>query len=134
MTAPRRRIAWLFVALLLLPAPAVAAGGGGVDGARAKNQTAEYTAGVQAIEAKDFARAITLLEAAVPGDDVLGRAALQRRAGIAGDEREEPLHQPDAGVVDRAPQGRGQTRSAGLRGPWKPGIAEFERDAFVIDS
>ena len=65
MTAPRRRIAWLFVALLLLPAPAVAAGGGGVDGARAKNQTAEYTAGVQAIEAKDFARAITLLEAAV---------------------------------------------------------------------
>ncbi len=68
-------------------------------------------------------------QAAVPGDDVLGRAALQRRAGIAGDEREEPLHQPDAGVVDRAPQGRGQTRSAGLRGPWKPGIAEFERDA-----
>jgi len=68
MTAPRRRIAWLFVALLflLLPAPALAAGGGGGgDGVRAKKQTAEYTAGVQAIEAKDFARAITLLETAV---------------------------------------------------------------------
>ena len=69
MTAPWRRIAWLFVALLLLllPAPALAAGGGGGggDGATAKKQTAEYTAGVQAIEAKDFARAITLLEVAV---------------------------------------------------------------------
>ena len=68
MTAPRRRIAWLLVALLflLLPAPALAAGGGGGgDGVRAKKQTAEYTAGVQAIEAKDFARAITLLETAV---------------------------------------------------------------------
>ena len=67
MAASRRRIAWLFVALLLLPAPALAAGGGGGggDAARAKKQTAEYTAGVQAIEAKDFARAITLLEVAV---------------------------------------------------------------------
>ena len=68
MTAPWRRIAWLFVALLLLPTPALAAGGGGGgggDGATAKKRTAEYTAGVQAIEAKDFARAITLLEVAV---------------------------------------------------------------------
>ena len=65
MTAPWRRIAWLFVALLLLPVPALADGGGGGGGATAKQQTAEYTAGVQAIEAKDFARAITLLEAAV---------------------------------------------------------------------
>jgi len=67
MAASRRRIAWLFVALLLLPAPALAAGGGGGggDAARAKKQTAEYTAGVQAIEAKHFARAITLLETAV---------------------------------------------------------------------
>jgi len=68
MTAPWRRIAWLFVALLflLLPAPALAAGGGGGgDGVRAKKQTAEYTAGVQAIEAKDFARPITLLATAV---------------------------------------------------------------------
>ena len=66
MTAPWRRIAWLFVAPLLLPAPALAAGGGGGgDGAGARQQTPEYAAGVRAIEAKDFARAITLLEVAV---------------------------------------------------------------------
>ncbi len=67
MTAPWRRIAWIFVAVLLLPALALAdgggggGGGGGGDGAMTKKQTAEYTAGVQAIESRQFARAITLL-------------------------------------------------------------------------
>ncbi len=71
MTAPWRRIAWIFVAVLLLPALALAdgggggGGGGGGDGAMTKKQTAEYTAGVQAIESRQFARAITLLEVAV---------------------------------------------------------------------
>jgi Flp pilus assembly protein TadD len=66
MTAPWRRTAWIFVALIVMPASALAAGGGGGgDGATAKRQTPEYTAGVQAIESRQFARAITLLEVSV---------------------------------------------------------------------
>jgi len=70
MTAPWRRIAWIFVAVLLLPGLVLAdggggGGGGGGDGATTKKQAPEYTAGVQAIESKDFARAVTLLEVAV---------------------------------------------------------------------
>src|SRR2546423_4415728 len=65
MTAPWRRIAWIFVAVLLLPGLVLAdggggGGGGGGDGATTKKQAPEYTAGGQAIESKDFARAVTL--------------------------------------------------------------------------
>jgi tetratricopeptide (TPR) repeat protein len=70
MTAPWRRIAWIVVAVLLLPGLVLAdggggGGGGGGDGATTKKQAPEYRAGVQAIESKDFARAVTLLEVAV---------------------------------------------------------------------
>ena len=58
------RVMHVTALLLLVPAIALAAGGGG-GGDAAKNQTPEYTAGLQAIESKDFARAITLLEVAV---------------------------------------------------------------------
>src|SRR2546423_3262505 len=70
MTAPWRRIAWIFVAFLLLPGLVLAdggggGGGGGGDGATTKKQAPEYTAGVQAIESKDFVRAVPLLEVAL---------------------------------------------------------------------
>ena len=68
MTTAWRRIAWVLIAVLLLPGPVLADGGGGGGGGdmtTAKKQTAEYTAGVQAIESKNFARAISLLEVAV---------------------------------------------------------------------
>jgi tetratricopeptide (TPR) repeat protein len=70
MTAPWRRIALVVEVVVLLPAVALAAGGGGGggggDGATAaRNQTPEYTEGVQAIKSKDFARAVGLLEVAV---------------------------------------------------------------------
>src|SRR2546421_5682544 len=67
MTAPWRRIAWIFGAVLLLPGLVLAdgggggGGGGGGDGATTKKQAPEYTAGVQAIESQDFARAGTRL-------------------------------------------------------------------------
>jgi tetratricopeptide (TPR) repeat protein len=58
------------VALLALPAQVLAAGGGGGGGGgdaetAKKQQNPEYAAGVKAIESKDYARAITLLEVAV---------------------------------------------------------------------
>ena len=64
MTLPWRRVAWILVAILLVPAQALAAGGGGGgDGAtQAKSADPDYTAAVQAIEVKQFARAIPLLE------------------------------------------------------------------------
>ena len=66
MTASWRRIAWMFVVILLLPAPVLAAGGGGGGGGdAAKPKDPAYAAAVQAIDAKDFARAITLLDVIV---------------------------------------------------------------------
>jgi tetratricopeptide (TPR) repeat protein len=69
MTTPARRAAWILIALLLLPAPVLADGGGGGGGggggdgapaARAKDPV--YTSAIQAIEARQYARAIPLLE------------------------------------------------------------------------
>ena len=74
MTVSWPRIAYTIALALFLPGVVLAAGGGGGgggDSTSAKNQTSEYTAGVKAIDSKDFARAITLLETAVqrtPGD------------------------------------------------------------------
>ena len=66
MTAWWRRIAWMFVVILLLPMPVLAAGGGGGGGGdAAKAKDPAYAAAVQAIDAKDFARAITLLDVVV---------------------------------------------------------------------
>jgi tetratricopeptide (TPR) repeat protein len=70
MTVPWRRVAHLVALLVVLPAVALAdggggGGGGGGDSMTAKKEVAEYTAGVQAIESKNFARAISLLEVAV---------------------------------------------------------------------
>ena len=66
MTASWRRIAWMFVVILLLPVPVLAAGGGGGGGGdAAKAKDPAYAAAVQAIDAKDFARAITLLDVIV---------------------------------------------------------------------
>src|SRR5947207_12114576 len=69
MTSLWRRAAWTFVAIMLLPAPALAdggGGGGGGDGAtQAKPKDPIYATAVQAIDNKEFARAITLVEVAV---------------------------------------------------------------------
>ena len=72
MTMPWRRAVWLFVALLVLPTPVLAAGGGGGGGGGGgdeqtakKQKNPEYAAGVEAVEAKQYARAVTLLEVAV---------------------------------------------------------------------
>jgi len=66
MTASWRRIAWMFVVILLLPVPVLAAGGGGGGGGdAAKAKDPASAAAVQAIDAKDFARAITLLDVVV---------------------------------------------------------------------
>jgi len=69
MTTSWRRVAHLVAVLVALPAVALADGGGGGGGGSetmtTKKQVAEYTAGVQAIEAKNYARAISLLEVAV---------------------------------------------------------------------
>ena len=70
MTAAWRRAAHVLALLMVIPAIALADGGGGGGGGGgdmtpAKKQTAEYTAGVQAIESKNFPRAISLLEIAV---------------------------------------------------------------------
>jgi tetratricopeptide (TPR) repeat protein len=71
MKTPWPRIAYVIALLLLVPGVALAdgggggGGGGGGDAAALKKQTPEYTAGVKAIESKDFARAVTLLEVAV---------------------------------------------------------------------
>ncbi len=74
MTTPWRRAAWMFVALLLLPMAALAdggggGGGGGGDGApTAKPKDPVLVSAVQAIEAKEFAKAIPLLENLVARD------------------------------------------------------------------
>jgi tetratricopeptide (TPR) repeat protein len=69
MTGPWHRIVYVIALLLLVPGVALAdgggGGGGGSDAAALKKQTPEYTAGVKAVESKDFARAIPLLEVAV---------------------------------------------------------------------
>ena len=65
MTASWRRIAWMFVVIMLLPAPVLAAGGGGGGGDAANAKDPAYATAVQAIDAKDYARAITLLEVVV---------------------------------------------------------------------
>jgi tetratricopeptide (TPR) repeat protein len=70
MTTSWHRIAYGIALLLLVPGLALADGGGGGGGggseaAAVKKQTPEYTAGVKAIDANDFARAVTLLEVAV---------------------------------------------------------------------
>ena len=66
MTASWRRIAWMVVMVLLLPLPVLGAGGGGGGGGDAiAAKDPAYTAAVQAIDAKDYARAITLLEVVV---------------------------------------------------------------------
>jgi tetratricopeptide (TPR) repeat protein len=65
MTIRWRCTARILVAVLIFPVSALAAGGGGGDGAGSRQQTPEYAAGVRAIESKDFARAMTLLEVAV---------------------------------------------------------------------
>jgi tetratricopeptide (TPR) repeat protein len=61
----------LSVALVSLPAPVIAAGGGG-DGPRdsqaAKAEDAEYTAAVKAIKAEDYPTAIRLLQGVVARD------------------------------------------------------------------
>jgi len=67
MTKPWRRAAWTLVVILLVPVAALAdggggGGGGGGDTTQAKPKDPAYTAAVKAIEAKDFARAIPLLE------------------------------------------------------------------------
>ena len=66
MTAPWQRAAWILVTVLLLPAIVLAAGGGGGggDSAAPKREDPDYTAGVKAIEAKQYAKAIPLLESA----------------------------------------------------------------------
>src|SRR5262245_34112029 len=72
MTSPWPRLAYAIPLLLLVPGLALAdgrggGGGGGGSGQAAalKMRTPEYTRGVKAIECKDFARAVTLLEVAV---------------------------------------------------------------------
>ena len=71
MTVPWPRIAYVMALVLLLPGMALAdgggggGGGGGSDAAAMKKQTPEYTAGVKAIDSKDFARAIPLYEKAL---------------------------------------------------------------------
>ena len=70
MPASWPRVAFVIALLLLVPTVALAdggggGGGGGGDAAALKKQTPEYTAGVKAIESKDFVRAMTLLEVAV---------------------------------------------------------------------
>src|SRR5262245_20122740 len=74
MTAPWRRAAWILVTVLLLPVLVLADGGGGGGGdpaAPKREEDPNYTAGVKAIEAKQYAKAIPLLESSVkrtPGD------------------------------------------------------------------
>ena len=65
MTTLRQLTAWTVVVLLTLPTPALADGGGGGGGGdemRARAQDPDYTAAVKAIEDRQFARAIPLLE------------------------------------------------------------------------
>ena len=67
MTAPWRRAAWILVTILLFPGLVLAdgGGGGGGDPVTPKSEDPEYSAGVKAIEAKQYAQAIPLLESAV---------------------------------------------------------------------
>jgi tetratricopeptide (TPR) repeat protein len=74
MLTPTRFLGVLFLAslLLALPGPAGADGGGGSSGASApagKPEDPQYTAGVKAIKANEFAKAIPLLEGVVARDD-----------------------------------------------------------------
>jgi tetratricopeptide (TPR) repeat protein len=65
MTPPWRQIALGLIGMLLLQGLAVAAGGGGGgggDGAQAKKQDPAMAAAVEAIDAKQYARAIPMLE------------------------------------------------------------------------
>src|SRR5262245_31152964 len=54
---------------------------------------------------------------------------MQWRAWVVGDDGEELPYQRDAGVVDRASQRGGKTRTTGLRSLRKSGIAELELHA-----
>jgi len=68
MTRPWHRAAWILVTVLLLPALVLADGGGGGGGdptAPKRVEDPDYSAGVKAIEAKQYAKAIPLLESAV---------------------------------------------------------------------
>jgi tetratricopeptide (TPR) repeat protein len=67
MTVSWPRIAYVIALALLVPGVALAAGGGGGGGGTdsTRTQTPEYVAGVKAVDSKDWARAITLLETAV---------------------------------------------------------------------
>jgi tetratricopeptide (TPR) repeat protein len=68
MTALWRRAAWILVTVLLFPVMVLADGGGGGGGdpaATPKREDPDYTAGVKAIEAKQYAKAIPLLESSV---------------------------------------------------------------------
>jgi tetratricopeptide (TPR) repeat protein len=70
MTPPWRQIALGLIGMLLLQGLAVAAGGGGGgggDGAQAKKQDPAMAAAVEAIDAKQYARAIPMLE------DIVGK-------------------------------------------------------------
>src|SRR5262245_38707499 len=67
MTVPWRRAAWILVTVLLLPTLVLADGGGGGGGdptPTTKREDPDYSAGVKAIEAKQYATAIPLLESA----------------------------------------------------------------------
>jgi tetratricopeptide (TPR) repeat protein len=68
MTTSWRQFVPIVGLFLLVPAVALADGGGGGGGGdpmNTKQRTPEYTAGVKAVDSKDWARAITLLEVAV---------------------------------------------------------------------
>jgi predicted Zn-dependent protease len=75
MLTPRRSALLVVLTLALLsgslPVPAGADGGGGsgAPGIPAKAEDPQYTAGVKAIEAGEFAKAIPLLEGVVTRDD-----------------------------------------------------------------
>src|SRR5215471_18330287 len=66
-----RRLVGFFLALLIVPALALADGGGGGGGGRealTKSEDPEYASAVQAIDAKQYARAIPMLENVVKRD------------------------------------------------------------------
>jgi tetratricopeptide (TPR) repeat protein len=69
MTAPWHRAASILAMVLLLPALVLADGGGGGGGGDAatpaKKEDPDYTAGVKAIEAKQYGKAIPLLESSI---------------------------------------------------------------------
>jgi tetratricopeptide (TPR) repeat protein len=65
MTKRWRELVGALLALLAFPALVLAAGGGGGTETRGKPEDPEYTAAVRAIDAKEFARAIPMLEGVV---------------------------------------------------------------------